>query len=435
MNGRGVHIAFLITRSDAIGGASIHVRDMASALARQGACVTVLLGGDKRGEVVREMERHQINCRMVPLLDRRVSVLKDAGALIQMVRALREIKPDLVSTHTAKAGFLGRAACSLIGIPVLYTPHGWAITNRISASGGRFFRMAERLSASWAASIVNVCEAERRLALRNRIAPPEKLTVIHNGVVDIAPRLRAEPGLEPPKIVMVARFDSPKDHETLLRAAALLGERPWTLQFVGDGPQEDAAKQLAASLRLRERVQFSGSSANVAERLSQAQIFVLASRSEGFPRSILEAMRAGLPVVASDVGGTREAVLHGETGLVVPPSDPQVLAQALSLLLNKPALRERYGALGRKRYESKFTFDRMFADTLALYRSALGTTAEKVLIPTGDLYGDQPGAQRTPLANPALVALRVDHFAGRPAGAGFGPFVRGHRAADFSGAV
>ena len=377
-----MHVAFLITRSDAVGGASIHVRDMARNLNRRGFRATVLVGG-AGGEVIQELVGAGVQFRILSCLERAIHPLKDLAAVAQITAALRQLQPDIVSTHTAKAGLLGRLACGVLGLPVLFTPHGWAISDRISSRGARLFRLAEQAAAPLASYIVNVCEAERSLARRHRIARDEKLLVIHNGVEDVPDRLRADAGGEPPRIVMVARFEQPKDHETLLRALAPLKEMAWTLELVGGGPQQREIRALSGSLGLDGRLHFHGSSQSVAERLAASQIFVLASRSEGFPRSILEAMRAGLPVVASDVGGVREAVADGSTGYVVPKSEPEALGAALKSLLSDAGLRRQFGAAARHRYENQFTFEQMFTKTLDIYRMLAPVRAAALVTRTG----------------------------------------------------
>ena len=375
-----MHIVFIITRGDAVGGATIHVRDMARALVADGARVTILVGGT--GEALDEFTRSGVPCRSLPSLGRSIHPIRDASALAEIVANLRELKPDLVSTHTAKASWLGRVACKMTGIPALFTPHGWAISDRISSASGRVFRLAEKLAAPLAVSIVNVCDAEKRLAERHGIAPSSKLAVIHNGVSDVDASLHAHPELDPPRIAMVARFEAPKDHALLLEALAGVRDSAWELELIGGGPGLETVRSHARQLGIDRRIIFTGGGRNVAERLSQAQIFTLASRSEGFPRSILEAMRAGLPVVASDVGGVSEAVVHGETGLVIPRDDRAQLTGALRTLLSNPDLRQRLGRAGRRRYELNFTFERMYAKTRALYLQVLQKS--ETLVTAGD---------------------------------------------------
>ena len=364
-----MHVAFLITRGDALGGATVHVRDMASHLIQSGAHATVLIGGS--GEAVQEFARNGIPYRSLANLERRIHPVRDCAAIAELVRTLRELDPDLISTHSAKAGWLGRVAGRILGVPTLFTPHGWAISDRISRASGRIFAVMERLAAPLASAIVNVCEAERDLARRHHIAPARKLVVIHNGVRDVPGSQRADPLRQPPRLTMVARFEEPKDHATLLHALAALDSSEWELELIGGGPKEREVRALAERLGLTRRVHFAGPSGNVAERLAVAQVFVLTSRSEGFPRSILEAMRAGLPVVASRVGGVAEAVHDGETGFSVPPNDRPALTEALRRLITDPEARTRMGLSGRRRYELNFTFETMSAKTTALYEEVL----------------------------------------------------------------
>src|SRR5690606_28710222 len=157
---------------------------------------------------------------------------------------------------------------------------------------------------------------------------------------------------------------APKDHASLLRALASLKELEWTAEFVGDGPLRPGAEYLAARLGIADRVQFSGARRDVAERLATAQAFVLTSHWEGFPITIVEAMRAGLPVVASNVGGVSEAVEDGLSGFTVPPADPETLAGRLRTILADSALRRTMGGRGRRRYEADFTLTRMVDRTL-----------------------------------------------------------------------
>jgi glycosyltransferase involved in cell wall biosynthesis len=367
-----MHVAYVITRGDAVGGATVHVRDMARYLQDRGHRATVLMGAaNGHDDALAEMRRHNIPCVRVASLRRSINPFFDLAAVREVSRALRRIQPDLVSTHTAKAGIVGRMAARVTGIPALFTPHGWTISDRISSTSGRIFRVAERCAAPLAHTIVNVCNAERQLAASHDIAPMEKLAVIHNGVRDVPPSLRADTSIDPPRLTMVARFEDPKDHDLLLHALAPLREFAWQLEFVGSGPREASVRALATQLGLDLRVHFTGHSSNAAECLSASQIFVLVTKSEGFPRSILEAMRAGLPVIASNVGGVAEAVIDGETGFVVPRNDAASLTQALAILIARPELRRRLGMAGRHRYELHFTFEQMAEKTMELYTQVL----------------------------------------------------------------
>jgi glycosyltransferase involved in cell wall biosynthesis len=372
-----LHVAFVLTRADAIGGATVHVRDLARGLEDAGHRVVVLVGGS--GEVLYDLSRHQVEYRSLRWLGRPIHPIKDVFAVAELRRVLVHLKPDLVCAHTAKAGLVGRLAAAWAGVPSLYTPHGWSIGDRVSRTHAWVFRVAERIAARYSEAIINVCEAERSLARRHGIAPDSKFSVIHNGVPDIDPTLKASPDLSPPTILMVARFDPPKDHQTLLSAMAAMQNASWRLELVGNGRGREEARRLADRLGLNGRVTFADGGCSVAHEMAQAQIFVLCSRSEALPLSILEAMRAGLPVVASDVGGVREAVVDGETGFLVRLGDSQALSEALSELTGNSLLRRKFGAAGRRRYELHFTFDQMLGQTIAMYRSVLPGRVEAPL--------------------------------------------------------
>jgi glycosyltransferase involved in cell wall biosynthesis len=171
---------------------------------------------------------------------------------------------------------------------------------------------------------------------------------------------------------MVARLARWKDQPTLLHALSGLKDLDWQLECVGDGPLRGQLEELAQSLGLTSRVTFLGFRRDVPERIAEAQVFLLISKWEGFPRSILEAMRAGLPVVASDVGGVQESVVDGTTGFVIPRGDVVRLRECLRKLITSSELRVSMGEAGRARYEEKFTFDRLVERTTKVYESVLG---------------------------------------------------------------
>jgi glycosyltransferase involved in cell wall biosynthesis len=262
-----------------------------------------------------------------------------------------------------------------LGLAAVHTPHGWSIGERISTASGRIITLAERVAARWARAVICVCEYERRLAIEKRVAAPEDLFVVHNGVHDIGPELRAVADAQPVRVCSIARLDAPKDHVTLLEACARIEAGEWTLELVGDGPLEGELRARAGALGIAGKVRFLGYKNDPAGVLGGAQMFALSSRSEAFPRSVLEAMRAGLPVVASDVGGVREAVAHGETGLLVPPGDAEALRAAIARLAGDASLRRVFGDAARRVYEQRFRLECMVAKTEAVYHAALGRAA------------------------------------------------------------
>lgn len=381
-----LRVAFIITRGDSVGGASIHVRDFSKALIQAGHDVKVFIGGE--GPVTEAYRAAQIPYETVRHFVREVNPVEDVRGLIALRNALRRFKPELISTHTSKAGFLGRIAAFSLGIPAFYTPHCWSFANGFN--GASFYLWAERFAQLFGPRIITVSEAERVEGLTKRVAPERRIVTVHNGMPDLPTAAQANPRTSPPRIVMIGRCEKQKDHATLFQALAELTDLRWTLDCIGDGPLRGELELLAESLGLSRRIRFLGYRRDVAEYLSQSQIFVLITHWESFPRSIIEAMRAGLPVIASDVGGTSESVAHGETGYIVPPREVGPLATHLRLLLENPDLRVEFGSAARARYEARFTLSRMIENTLNVWESVLGRSISRSMLGGEDVPIEEP---------------------------------------------
>jgi glycosyltransferase involved in cell wall biosynthesis len=361
-----LRIVYIVTRSDLIGGVQVHVRDLAASLLRQGHEAVVLTSGN--GPYLGALRAAGVETVTLQHLGVAIRPFRDLRALAEIHSVLKRIQPDLVSTHSSKAGILGRAAARLLGLPVIYTAHGWPFTPGIPRLQAAAYRRIEQLAAPLATRFITVSDFDRRLALSNRLASPDRIVTVHNGMPDIPAELRADPSRSPVRLVMTARFEPQKDHTTLFRALAGLQQESWQLDLIGEGPLLPKAQAMVSDLGLAERVRFWGQRMDVAERLSESQVALLITNWEGFPRSILEAMRAGLPVVSSAVGGIGESVRDGETGFVVAQGDVDGLRQRLKQLLDDPGLRARMGRSGRERYERHFTLDHTVEKTLAVYR-------------------------------------------------------------------
>jgi glycosyltransferase involved in cell wall biosynthesis len=295
---------------------------------------------------------------------------QDVLGLVELVRLCRRLRPDIVHAHSSKVGVLGRLAAWLASVPVrVYTVHGWSFAAYDGLLGRVYLRL-ERLMRPLTTAVVCVAEATRRQGLAARACDPSRSVVIHNAVEVGSFGARVE-STGPPRIVSVGRFAYPKDFATLLESLTLL-DADYHVALVGDGPDRAEVAAAAEARGLSDRVELLGAQSNVAELLARSGVFVLSSRSEGFPVSILEAMAAGLPVVATDVGGVAEAVTDGETGILVPAADPQALAGALEGLVADVDLRRRLGAAGRARALRLFDAPRYRAAHLDLYRRELG---------------------------------------------------------------
>jgi len=295
--------------------------------------------------------------------------------LLELRRLIRGLRPDIVHAHSSKAGVLARAAAALCRIPViLFTAHGWAFKAEPGPKS-RLYLLADRLVRGATTEVICVSETERREGLAARTCLPDRTVVIRNGVEPDRFPVRVHAAVERPRLVSLGRFKAPKDFGTLLEALAQLRDVPFVAVLVGDGPEREALEAAAQRLGLGDVVEFAGERDDVPSLLAAADCFVLSSTSEGMPISVLEAMAAGLPVVASDVGGVHELVREGETGFLVPEREATALARAIRPLLGDHGERARLGANGRTDVEATFTVSRVRREHVELYRRLLGVSA------------------------------------------------------------
>ncbi len=365
-------VAYIVTRADPIGGVQVHVRELAAALRARGHEPTVIISG--RGPFLAQLRERGIQTVVVRHLSVPINPLRDFRALREIGAVLKELQPDLVAVHSAKAAILGRLAARSLGIPVILTAHGWTFTPGIPPLQATVYRRIERFMGRFTDKIMAVSEFDRQLGLAAGIVPESRLVTVYNGIPDVPTELRADPSRTPVRLVMVARLAPQKDHVTLLRALADLQNCRWELDLVGEGPLLEQTKNLAQRLGLSGRVHFLGQRTDVEQLLANSQVALLITNWEGFPISILEAMRAGLPVVASAVAGTGESVRDDQTGYLAPRGNVDVLRDRIAQLLADPQLRARLGANGRRLYERHFTLDAMVKSTLAVYHEVVGAS-------------------------------------------------------------
>ena len=366
-----MRLLYLITRAE-IGGGQTHVADLMRGFRGQ---FEIHLAVGEEGYLTETARALGIPCHIAPNLVQPTRPIQDWKACREIGAIIRTIRPHLVHTHTSKAGILGRLAARMNGVPSVFTAHSWAFSEGVSKKWKAVGIPSERLAARWSSRIINVSEANRQLALRYSVGSADGLVTIHNGIADGPDR--ADPGRGGvPRIVMVARFAAQKNHGLLIEAAAGLGDLPFQLTFVGDGPARATIEAEARQRGLGDRIEFLGDRLDVPAILANSSVFVLTTNWEGFPISILEAMRAGLPVIASDAGGIREAVRHEYNGLVTARGDATAVRLALRELITRPQLRETYGAAGRRRFEDEFTLTAMLRKTLDVYRAATAEAEE-----------------------------------------------------------
>ena len=377
IDGKTVKILYIITRSN-LGGAQVHLFDLISHLPKH---IRAYIAIGEQGWLYDECEKQGITVYHVESLVRQISPIKDVQAVLQLKKIITEVQPNIVHCHSSKAGLLGRIAAKICGIPTIFTAHGWAFTEGVAPPKRFVYKLLENMAAQWTARIICVSEYDRKLGLTAMQDSADKLVTIHNGTTDVNEQDTQHHSIasDSLRLIMVARFISPKDHALLLRALAVLqtaGIR-FTTTLVGDGPNLQACQQLAHELGISENVQFVGARSDVHRLLARQDIFVLTSNWEGFPISILEAMGHRLPIVASDVGGVHEAVIDGETGFLIPRGNVDCLVEALQELHNNAELRNRMGINGRQRFEDYFTVQSMVKKIVEVYEEVIGSSHEE----------------------------------------------------------
>ena len=359
-----VKVMQVITKGE-VGGAQTHVLALCQALTDR-ACIMVAIGGTDPAIALGEgLHALGVPVHRLPQLGNSLSPWRLAGAIRALLRLIRAHNPDMVHAHSAVAGVVTRIAGWITSTPVIYTVHGFGFKPEAPLLQRSAALLAEWALARFTRHMICVSEHERQLARRLPIAP-DRISVIENAVADTPDR--ADPGGSRLRIAMVARSARPKRPDLLLRALALLRDRlghEIPASLIGGGSSLEAQRLLSRQLNLR-AVDFPGDVSDVPQRLAQHTIFVLMSDHEGLPISVIEAMRAGMAIVASDLPGVRELVAPGEHGLLV-SNQADALASALAELVTSAQLRARLGNAARQRYEALFSTCRMTEAVLTLY--------------------------------------------------------------------
>lgn len=316
----------------------------------------------------------------------------DARALASLVRAMRRLKPDIVHTHTAKAGMLGRLAAVMAGAPrpkIVHTYHGHVLEGYFGPVRNATYRGLERRLATVSDALIGVSSATVDDLVRLGIAPRERFRVIPIGL-DLEPFLNATPedgaafradsGVRQGEVLLtfVGRLVPIKRVDVLLRAFAhaRAGGAPVRLAVVGDGDLRAELEALASELGVADHVWFAGYRGDMLPVVSASDVAVLSSDNEGTPVSLIEAAAAGTPSAATSVGGVPD-VVTAETGQLAGAGDHEGLARGIAALAGDSELRLRMGRLARAHVSARYGVARLIADVEALYRELLRRTPER----------------------------------------------------------
>jgi glycosyltransferase involved in cell wall biosynthesis len=312
---------------------------------------------------------------------------RDWASYRALVRLLRELQPEIVHTHSSKAGIIGRAAAHKLHIPVVHTIHGSPFHPYQSRGAYHAYRLAEIWAARWTARLVSVCDAMTEQYVAAGVAPREKFVTVYSGM-EVEPFLhpprdretvRRELGFGPDDIVVgkVARLFELKGHDDVVLAAQEVVRRDPRVRFlfVGDGILRAHLEQMIAQAGLSRHFTFAGlvPQQKVPEMIGAMDIVAHASLREGLARVLPQGLIAGKPVVSFDVDGAREVVITGETGFLLPPRDVAGLAHAILELAGNPELRHRLGTTGRERFTDQFRHQTMTRRLREVYAEVLNS--------------------------------------------------------------
>ncbi|MFO0906089.1 MAG: glycosyltransferase family 4 protein [Pirellulales bacterium] len=334
------------------------------------------------GDLLTQGRGVSFQVEVIPELQRSVHPWRDWASYRALRRTLEKYQPDVVHTHSAKGGMLGRMAAWSLGVPsIIHTVHGAPFHPYQPWIARELIRRAERYGATKCHKLVSVADAMTDLLVNAGVAPREKCTTIYSGM-DVEPflaadehreRVRKELGFERQHVVIgkIARLFHLKGHEYVIDAAErVVAACPEAhFLFVGDGILRESLQARIDKAGLTDHFHFTGlvAPSRIPELLGAMDILVHASLREGLARALPQALIAGKPAVSFDCDGAREVVLTGETGCLVPPLSVDRLAAALQELASDPALRTRLGQTGRARFTDQFRHQTMTRRLRELY--------------------------------------------------------------------
>jgi glycosyltransferase involved in cell wall biosynthesis len=384
-----VRILRVIARLN-MGGPALHVAYLSAGLAERGYETTLVAGTLARGEesMAHVAEELDVPVVTLPELSREIAPLQDTRATLELRRLIRELRPHILHTHTAKAGAIGRVAAMLAGSArppiVVHTFHGHVLRGYFGPVRSTFFRLLERRLAHASTALVAVSPEVRDDLVALGVAPRERFTVIRLGI-ELEQRVRAGEngrvearrlmGIPPERfgVGWIGRMTGVKRLDDVLLAFKRLCEQDVDacLCLVGDGPDREQVERQAHRLGIMRRSLFLGYQEDVAGYYAAFDAFVLPSGNEGTPVTTIEALAGGRPVVATRVGGLPDVVRDGRDGFLVDPGAVDDLADRLARLARDPDLRRRMGESGRARVLERYSVRRLLDDVDSLYRRLL----------------------------------------------------------------
>jgi glycosyltransferase involved in cell wall biosynthesis len=329
-------------------------------------------------------KQNSIQYKEISQLVRAIHPIKDIIALSQLYKYIKKGCYDIVHTHSSKAGLLGRLAARMAGIKhIIHTPHGHIFYGYYGKLLSYIFILLERWAARFTENIITLTKAGKEEHVKYKISSEDKFVTIHSGLElnSWQPAYTRKEVIEEFSISKsntlvgtVARLVPIKGHEFLVKAAPLVLQHypNTTFLVIGDGPLRKKLENLAQQLNVFDKIVFSGMRKDIPRLLNAIDIFVLPSLNEGMGRVIIEAMALAKPIVAARVGGVPDVVEDGSSGLLVPPADPEALADAICQIMRNSSLSAKLSSHAVSRSE-KFSHIEMIRQLEILYKNVMST--------------------------------------------------------------
>ncbi len=362
-------ILYLITKSE-IGGAQIHLAHLLKYFSKENELALV---SAPFGFLENEAQKFNAKFYPNPYFSNSLNPFNLYRSAKLIRKAIKDFQPDIIHCHSSMAGILGRLIVRN-KIPTIYTAHGFAFNPDASLWRRIIGVMGEKAVSRYTSKIICVSDFDKGLALKYKIAKASKLAVVHNGV-EIGPfELKKESG-DLVEILSIGRLAYPKRPDLIIKAFAKLPielRQKSYLKIVGSGPYFSELQKLIDNLDIKESISLVGEvdHSRIGNFLSKADIFILITKHEGLPLTILEAMSKGLPIIASKVGGVPEEV-NNECGILIDKNEVKEIKNALALLISDEAKRREMGLLSRKRAEQFFSLEKFFIETAKIYKEIL----------------------------------------------------------------
>lgn len=377
-------LVYIVTQAE-WGGAQRYVFDLATALKNE-FDITVATGAEGSQELLQKCQRANIHTHTFKNLVREINPLKDLMAVKELAEFFKKEKPDIIHLNSSKTNIIGalayktlKAKSYQLKAKTIYTAHGWVFNEPLPWWRKKLYMQMERIACKIHHKVIVLSKADFDTAVKNNICPPEKMIIIPHGIrqINFFSREEARKNLEARIknqelriwIGTVANLYKTKGINYLIDAAAILldqGTEP-TFIVIGDGPERKNYELRIKNYGLNNFLLI-GSLRNAAQYLKAFDIFIMPSVKEGLPYALLEAMQAGLPIITTSVGAMPEMLENEKSGLLVPPTNSKILAEAIQKLLSNHDLRENLSQRAALKFQEKFSFEKMLMKTADLYK-------------------------------------------------------------------